>query len=99
MNRMTSRQPSRAHGELEGALGPLETWKSRESGLNRRPVLYESTALPLSYRGGKEPRQLGGGDRFVKDHCGAGGASLRDPGRSETAHGHDRVLRIHPEVR
>ena len=25
---------------------------SRESGLNRRPVLYESTALPLSYRGG-----------------------------------------------
>jgi integrase len=25
--------------------------QSRESGLNRRPVLYESTALPLSYRG------------------------------------------------
>src|SRR5438132_10216280 len=29
------------------------TGESPRSGLNRRPVLYESTALPLSYSGGR----------------------------------------------
>ena len=32
-------------------LGAVCKYWSLESGLNRRPVLYEGTALPLSYRG------------------------------------------------
>jgi hypothetical protein len=39
---------------------------SRESGLNRRPALYESAALPLSYRGGGESSHLSRGARTVK---------------------------------
>ena len=92
--------------------------RSRLSGLNPRPAVYETAALPLSYLGkGREPlvsrhsrasRKFGISASTVRSLGSRGAAALtppppwdarRDLRRRHARQRHDRVLRVHAEVR